>query len=74
MRTTLALESDATEAIRAYSVTNRISLGKAASELIRRGARYQLGVKKVNGVPVFDVPGDFPVVTTEQVQRLLDEE
>jgi hypothetical protein len=42
--------------------------------LIRRGFRYQLGTRKVNGVPVFEVPDDFPMLTTERVRELLDEE
>ena len=74
MRTTIALDDDAIKEIHAYARGTRLSLGKAASELIRRGARYQLPTRKLNGLPVFDVPGDFPVVTTEQVRELLDEE
>jgi hypothetical protein len=49
-------------------------MGRAASELIRRGACYQLGTRKLNGLPVFDVPDDFPAITTERVRELLDEE
>jgi hypothetical protein len=74
MRTTLAVEDDAMEAIHAYARSNRVSLGKAASELIRRGSRYQLGIKKIDGIPVFDTPDDFPAITTQRVQELLDEE
>jgi hypothetical protein len=74
MRTTLSLENDASRAVRAYAKRNRISLGKAASELIRRGTRYQLGTRIVNGIPVFDVPEDFPLITAKQVQEILDEE
>ena len=68
------LEDDAMEAVQAYARGHAISMGKAASELIRRGARYQLGTHMRNGIPVFDVPGDFPLMTTEQVRELLDEE
>jgi hypothetical protein len=74
MRTTLAVEDDAMAAIQAYARSNRVSLGKAASELIRRGSRYQLGIKKIDGLPVFDAPNDFPVITTKQVLNILDEE
>jgi len=68
------LEDDAVEAVQAYARTHRLSLGKAASELIRRGADYRLGIKKVNGLPVFDAPDDFPPLTTAEVRELLDEE
>ena len=49
-------------------------MGRAASELIRRGACYRLGTRKLNGLPVFDAPDDFPAITTERVRELLDEE
>jgi len=74
MRTTLSLEADANRAVRKYAKRRGISLGKAASELIRRGTRYQLGTRIVNGLTVVDVPADFPTITTEQVRELLDEE
>ena len=73
MRTTFSLEDDAVRTIRAYAKNRRLSLGRAASELIRRGARYQLRAKKVNGLPVLDAPDDFPAITSEQVRELLDE-
>jgi hypothetical protein len=74
MRTTLALEDDAITAIQRYARTNRLSLGRAASELIRRGVRYQLGTRKLNGIPVLEAPDDFPLITSERVRQLLDEE
>jgi hypothetical protein len=49
-------------------------LGKAASELVRRGARYQVGTRKVNGLPVLAAPDDFPLITSERVRELSDEE
>jgi negative regulator of replication initiation len=74
MRTTLALDDDAIEAIQAYAASHHLSLGKAASDLIRRGSRYQLGTRKVNGLPVLEAPNEFPVITTARVRELLDEE
>ena len=74
MRTTLSLEDDAIKAVRAHARTNQLSMGRAASELIRRGLRYQLGTRKLNGLPVFDAPDDFPAISTERVRELLDEE
>jgi hypothetical protein len=74
MRTTLSLESDAIKAIRAYARSRRLSLGKAASELVRRGAHYQVGTRKVNGLPVLDAPDEFPVITSERVRDLCEEE
>ncbi len=74
MRTTLSLQDDAANIIRTYAKRRKLSMGKAASELVRRGARYQLGTRKVNGLLVFDVPDDFPVITSERVRELLEEE
>ncbi len=74
MRTTLSLQDDAVRAIRAYAKGRKLSMGKAASELVRRGARYQVGTRRVNGLLVFDAPDDFPVITSERVRELLDEE
>ena len=74
MRTTLSLEDDAIKAVRAHARTNKLSMGRAASELIRRGVRYRLGTRKLNGLPVFDAPDDFPAISTERVRELLDEE
>jgi hypothetical protein len=62
------------EVIQAYARTHHLSLGKAASELIRRGGRFQLGTRKKNGLPVLDASDDFPVITSAQVRKLLEEE
>jgi hypothetical protein len=74
MRTTLSLEDDAIDVIRAHARTSQLSMGRAASELIRRGACYQLATRKLNGLPVFEAPDDFPAISTERVRELLDEE
>ena len=74
MRTTLSLLHDAWEVIRAYAKQRLVSMGKAAPELVRRGGRHQAAIRMVDGFAVFDVPEDFPVITKEQVRKLLDEE
>ncbi len=67
------MEDDAVEAIQEYARSRRLSLGKAASELVRRGAHYQVGTRKVNGLPVLNASDDFPVITSERVRELSDE-
>ncbi len=74
MRTTLSIEDDAMQAIKTYAETHDLSLGKAASELIRRGVHYQIPIVKRNGLSVFQVPDDFPIITSERAYQLLDEE
>lgn len=62
------------QAIKAYAENHALSLGKAASELIRRGMRYRIRTAKHNGLTVFEVPDDVPHITSEQIHRVLDEE
>lgn len=74
MRTTLALETDAAQAIQEHARANDVSLGKAASELIRRGKNYELGISWKNGFPVVNVPDSFGMLSAERAKQLLDDE
>jgi hypothetical protein len=74
MRTTISLEDDAIEILRTHAQKRGISLGAAATDLIRNGSRYQLTTRRVNGLPVFDVPSDFPLITDELVRQTTDDE
>jgi hypothetical protein len=47
-------------------------LGKAASELLRKGAHSPTPTRLVDGFVVFDIPPDEPKITTERVKELLD--
>ena len=73
MRTTLSLDDDALAAARELARRHRLTLGKAVSELVRRGARQPLLTREVNGFAVVVLPEDSPRVTAEQVRRLLEE-
>jgi hypothetical protein len=73
MRTTLNLDDDALEMVRRYSETRSVALGKAASELVRKGFSSPTPTRLVNGIVVFDVPPDSPRVTTERVKELESE-
>lgn len=70
MRTTLGLEVDAVDAIQAYAKSRQLSLGRAASELVRRGARYELTTRRLNGLPVLDAPDDFPLIASARMREL----
>ena len=72
MRTTLNLDDDALEIIKQYSKSRSVALGKAASELVRKGFSIPTPLRIVNGFAVFDVPADSPKITTERVKELLD--
>ena len=73
MRTTLNLDDDALELLKQYSHARSIALGKAASELMRKGASAEVPTRGVNGIVVFDVPPDSPRITTERVRELESE-
>lgn len=73
MRTTLTLEDDAFATAQAYARARAIKLGKAVSELVRRGSTGKIAMKQVGDVWVFDLPPDTPKVTARQVKEMLEE-
>ena len=73
MRTTLTLEDDAAEMAHRHARRRRISLGKAVSDLIRKGVRRPLATVDRNGLKVARLSEGSPAVTSEQVAKLLDE-
>lgn len=73
MRTTLNLDDDVLVMVRQYSEARSLALGKAASELVRKGFSSSTPTRLVNGVVVFDVPPDSPRITTERVKQLESE-
>lgn len=74
MRTTLTIDDDVLAVARALAARRGVSLGSAVSDLARRGFRGTgTADQEDDGVPVFPVPPDAPRITTEDVQRALDE-
>lgn len=55
---------------KAYAESRSLALGRAVSELVRRGLAVERPFRMVNGLAVFDLPPDSPVVTTEMVKEL----
>lgn len=74
MRTTLNIEDGVLEKVKAYANDRSLGLGKAVSQLVRRGLAAQSATRTVNGLQVFDLPQDSPTVTGEVVGRLEDQE
>ena len=74
MRTTLTVDDDVLAVARALAARRGVSLGSAVSDLARRGFK-ETGVadQEDDGVPVLRVPPDAPPITSEDVQRALDE-
>jgi hypothetical protein len=74
MRTTLNLDDDLLRNVKEYARDRSLALGKAVSQLVRRGLAAQGATRTVHGLQVFDLPPDSPSVTAERVQRLESEE
>jgi hypothetical protein len=74
MRTTVNLDDDVLKLIKAYAESRSLPMGKAASELVRRGLSAPLKTRVVNGFVVVDLPEDSDPVTIEHVKRLEAEE
>ena len=70
MRTTLSLDDDLVPSVKIYAESRDISVGKAVSELVRKGLRAPLQTRVVNGFHVVDLPPDSPTITSERVREL----
>lgn len=75
MRTTLDLDDDVLEAVRALARAERRSQGAVLSDLARRALRPEpvLGTG-AGGAPTFAVSGDAPPITLEKVKTALDDQ
>ena len=74
MRTTLTLDDDVFQIAKDYAESRSIGLGKAVSELVRRGSSLPMPTRIVNGLHVFDPPPGSPIVTSKKVRDLQDSE
>lgn len=77
MRTTLTIDDDLMAAARSLARAKSESLGKAISELARRGLNATPRVRRSprgSGFPVFSVPKGAHPITLEDVRRAEDEE
>ena len=73
MRTTINLDEDVFQVVRSYAESRSLALGKAVSELVRRGLKAPMRTKVVNGFHVIDLPPDSPRITSERVKELENE-
>ena len=73
MRTTISLDDDLVPHLKTYAESRDISVGKAVSDLVRRGLHAPLQTRVVNGFHVVDLPAGSPTVTTEHVRKIAEE-
>jgi hypothetical protein len=74
MRTTLNLEDDVIELVRRYAESRSIAIGKAVSDLVRRGLETRAPTRIVNGLVVFDLPPESPRISSQRVKELESED
>jgi hypothetical protein len=70
MRTTVNLDDDILQLVKSYAEAHSVAMGKALSELVRRGVGAPPRTRKVNGLVIFDLPEDTKPLTSEQVKKL----
>jgi hypothetical protein len=74
MRTTLEIDDDVLQAARRVATPQGKNIGKAPSEIARRGLAPRSQSKSRSGFPVFEVSRDASPITLEMVKEALDEE
>jgi hypothetical protein len=67
----MALDNDILEEVRRYAEIRSISMGRAASDILRRGLHNPIPTRIVNGIRVF-APGTKgrPTITLEKIKEL----
>lgn len=74
MRTTVTLDDDVFEAAKALAEGSGRQLGAVLSQLARRGLRASAEVSHRNGLPVFKVSPDAPVIPSRRAAELSAED
>jgi len=74
MRTTLNIDDEVFREVKQYADSRSVALGRAVSELIRRGLKAPLQTQLIDGIHVVVLPTNSPVVDTAQVKQLIDDE
>lgn len=70
MRTTVTLDDDVLDLAKRQARLRRQSLGRTLSDLVRRGLTAPTPAQDVDGLVMFRLPADSPIVTTDGVRRL----
>lgn len=71
MRTTVNLDDDVFDRVKEYAQRRSLSLGEAASELVRLGLAAPVETRLINGFHAVVLPVHSPKVTTRRVKQLL---
>jgi hypothetical protein len=74
MRTTLNIDDDVLQSLKEFAETRSMALGKAASDLVRRGLAAPVATSVVNGLHVVTLPPHSPSIGNDHVRQLLEDE
>jgi hypothetical protein len=74
MRTTVTLDDDVFEAVQSLAQASGKKLGEVLSQVARRGLRASARTAKRNGLPVFRVAEDAPLIPSSRARDLLAED
>ena len=70
MRATISLDDDVYAYVKRYAEVHSVAMGKALSQLVRRGATAPPKTLMVNGLAIFDLPEGSETALSEQVKKL----
>lgn len=74
MRTTLNLDDDVLDELKQYAEVRSLGLGKAASEILRRGFEAPLQTRLVHGFHSVVLPAKSAKVSSDRIKQLLEDE
>lgn len=74
MRTTVTIDDDVFEAVRAQAEASGLRLGQVLSQLARKGLRSSADIDRTRELPVFRVPSDAAVTPGTRARDLLAED
>jgi len=74
MRTTINLDDDVFGQVKQYAETRSVALGRAVSDLLRRGLATPLPTQIKNGIHVVVLPPGSSAVDSNRVKKLLEDE
>ena len=74
MRTTLAIDDDVLAQVKRLADDRSMSLGKVATDLLRRALETDCPTTTVNGLTVLDPGPRSTLVTSATVRRLVEDE
>lgn len=74
MRTTITLDDDVFEAARNLALSSGKTLGEVISHLSRRSLKAHVETKQRNGLPIFKVDINAPIIPSNRASELLADE